>query len=75
MNKITNITRKEIFDVLLNTYTEDYLFGNPGRRFIFWGTLMPADFLGRLYDLEKIPPKTNHSLIPQHYNLTLFISS
>jgi hypothetical protein len=60
MNKITNITRKEIFDVLLNTYTEDYLFGNPGRRFIFWGTLMPADFLGRLYDLEKIPPKTNH---------------
>ena len=21
---------------------------------------MPADFLGRLYDLEKIPPKTNH---------------
>lgn len=60
MNKITNITRKEIFDVLLITYTEDYLFGNPERRFIFWGTLMPADFLGRLYDLEKIPPKTNH---------------
>ena len=57
MNKITNITRKEIFDVLLNTYTEDYLFGNPGRRFIFWGTLMPADFLGRLYDLEKIQAK------------------
>ena len=58
MNKITNITRKEIFDVLLNTYTEDYfLLGNPQRRFNFWGTLMPADFLGRLYDLEKIQAK------------------
>ena len=57
MNKITSITRKEIFDVLLNTYTEDYIFGNPQRRFNFWGTLMPAEFLGRLYDLEQIPPK------------------
>ena len=43
--------------MLVNTYTEDILFGNPQRRFRFWGTLQPADFLGRLYDLEKIPPK------------------
>lgn len=57
MNKITSITRKEIFDVLLNTYTEDYLFGNPQRRFNFLGTLMPTEFLGRLYDLEQIPSK------------------
>lgn len=57
MNKITSITRKEIFDVLLNTYTEDLLWDAPQIRFNFWGTLTPAEFLGRLYDLEKIPPK------------------
>lgn len=57
MNKITNITRKEIFDVLLYPYSEDLIFGNPQRKFNFWGTLRPADFLGRLYDLECIPPK------------------
>lgn len=57
MNKITNITRKEIFDVLLYPYSEDLIFGNSQRRFNFWGTLRPADFLGRLYDLERIPPK------------------
>lgn len=57
MDKITDITRKEIFDVLLYPYSEYIIFGNPQRRFNFWGTLRPADFLGRLYDLERIPPK------------------
>ena len=62
MNRITSITRKEIFDVLLNTYTNDYLLGTPQRRFNFWGTLMPAEFLGRLYDLQNIPSKDKRYL-------------
>ena len=57
MNRITSITRKEIFDVLINTYTCEYLLGTRLRRFNFWGTLTPADFLERLYDLKNIPPK------------------
>lgn len=55
MNKISSITRKQIFDVLLNTYSMDNLLGYSSQRFNFWGTLMPAEFLERLYDLEKIP--------------------
>jgi hypothetical protein len=55
MNKITNITRRKVFDVLLNTYSQDYLLGIPQKRFNFWGTLMPSEFLERLYDLKQIP--------------------
>ncbi len=57
MNRITSITRRKVFDVLLNTFTNDYLLGIPQKQFNFWGTLMPAEFLERLYDLEKIPSK------------------
>lgn len=60
MNRITSITRNEIFDVLLNTFTEDYLLGVPRRRFNFWGVLAPVDFLERLYNLENIPSKDKH---------------
>lgn len=55
MNKITNITRKAIFDILLNTYTNDYLIGNTQTRFIFWGIATPVEFLSRLYNLEQLP--------------------
>lgn len=55
MNKITKITRKAIFNVLLNTFTNDYLLGNTPTRFIFWGVCTPVEFLSRLYDLEKLP--------------------
>lgn len=57
MNRITSITRRKVFDVLLNTFTNDYLLNMPQKQFNFWGTLMPADFLERLYDLEQIPSK------------------
>ena len=55
MNKISSITRKQIFDVLLNTYSMDNLLGYSSQRFNFWGILSPADFLGRLYNLEQVP--------------------
>ena len=46
---------KQIFDVLLNTYSMDNLLGYSSQRFNFWGILSPADFLGRLYNLEQVP--------------------
>ncbi len=58
MNRITAITRKEVFDVLTNKRTEYNFLGNP-LLFNFWGILMPDEFLGRLYNLEQIPAKDN----------------
>ena len=56
MNKITPITRKEIFSLLAHGYKESSFWGEETHLvFCFYGTLSCVDFLGRLYNLEKLP--------------------
>ena len=56
MNKITPITRKEIFSLLVHGYKESSFWGEETHLvFCFYGTLSCVDFLGRLYNLEKLP--------------------
>lgn len=56
MNKLTSITRKEIFSLLAHGYKEPSLSGeNVSIQFNFYGTLSCVDFLNRLYDLTKLP--------------------
>ena len=56
MNKITSITRKEIFSLLAHGYKESSFWGEETHLvFCFYGTLSCVDFLGRLYNLEKLP--------------------
>lgn len=55
MNKITPITRKEIFSLLAHGYKESSFWGEETHLvFCFYGTLSCVDFLGRLYNLEKL---------------------
>lgn len=56
MDKITSITRKEIFSLLAHGYKEPSLFGeNTCVQFDFYGTLSCFEFLNHLYDLTKLP--------------------
>lgn len=56
MNKITSITRKEIFSLLVNGYSDPLPWGNSAYvMFNFYGVLSCVEFLGRLYDLENLP--------------------
>ena len=56
MNKITSITRKEIFSLLVHGYKEPSLWGeNVSVQFNFYGTLSCNGFLNRLYDLTRLP--------------------
>lgn len=56
MDKITSITRKEIFSLLTHGYYEQQLWGDPTPIvFNFYGVLSCTTFLRRLYDLESLP--------------------
>lgn len=56
MNKITSITRKEFFSLLVHGYKEPSLWGeNVSVQFNFYGTLSCNGFLNRLYDLTRLP--------------------
>lgn len=56
MNKITQITRKEIFSLLANGYDETPNWGeNRHVVFNYYGTLSCTEFLCRLYNLEELP--------------------
>lgn len=56
MDKITSITRKEIFSLLAHGYKESLLWGeNVCVQFNFYGTLSCVEFLNRLYDLTNLP--------------------
>lgn len=56
MNKITAITRKEIFSLPANGYDETSIW-EESRHVVFnyYGTLSCTNFLSRLYQLEELP--------------------
>ena len=56
MDKITQITRKEIFSLLANGYDDITGWGESRHVFFnYYGTLSCTEFLGRLYNLEELP--------------------
>lgn len=56
MDKITQITRKEIFSLLANGYDDTTSWGESKLMFFnYYGTLSCTEFLGRLYNLEDLP--------------------
>lgn len=56
MNKITNITRKEIFNLLFNGYDDYDVLGNSiTYRICYFGDLDEVQFLSKLYNLKGLP--------------------
>ena len=56
MDKITLITRKEIFSLLANGYDDTTSWGESRHVFFnYYGTLSYTEFLARLYNLENLP--------------------
>lgn len=56
MDKITQITRKEIFSLLANGYDDTTSWGESRHVFFnYYGTLSCTEFLARLYNLENLP--------------------
>lgn len=57
MNRITRVTRRDIFNTLIED-VEVYDFYAPQmKRFYPWGVLDEVEFLERLYNLEEMPSK------------------
>lgn len=54
-NRITSVTRRDIFELLTYGKQEDVFDVPVIHRFNFWGRLTPPEFLGRLYDLKGLP--------------------
>lgn len=60
MNKITNITRNEIFKLLFNGCTDYDIFGDPiPCKINYFGELDEVDFLSKLFDLKNLPSSDN----------------
>lgn len=55
MNRITNLTRRDIVEVLTMGFNIDYLFESNHYSFYFWGRMTTVDFLNRLYSLKDMP--------------------
>lgn len=55
MNKITNLTRRDIFEILTIGFDVDSLFDNIHYVFNFWGRMTTTEFLKRLYPLKDMP--------------------
>ncbi|MFA6832807.1 MAG: abortive infection family protein [Bacteroidaceae bacterium] len=55
MNKITNVTRRDVFEVLVKGFEQDNFFTSYHYQFVFFGKLNPVDFLNRLYPLKNYP--------------------
>ena len=73
MNQITEVTRRDIFDILSNGFTYTELVDRPHPDFFdykeaidchvkieYWGSLNILSFLKRLYPLNKLPSNTSH---------------
>ncbi|MCD8302844.1 MAG: abortive infection family protein [Prevotellaceae bacterium] len=54
MNKITALTRRNIFDVLTNGVKIPALAGEQPLYYNFWGVLTPVTFLNRIYQLNTM---------------------
>ena len=56
MNRITEVTRRDIFELLVHgEYKEDFLGVAEHHYYNFWGRLTTVDFLNRLYNLKELP--------------------
>jgi hypothetical protein len=57
MNRITEITRRDIIDLFRGGYIESsWLFEDQRVRYPYHGRLSEIDFLKKLYPLDKMPP-------------------
>ena len=57
MNRITNLTRRDIFKSLRGGFDEDIGFDIIHYSYDFWGELDTVNFLNRLYSLKDLPSK------------------
>lgn len=57
MRRITNVTRRDIKETLINGFDDDILFSTVHYNFYFWGRLSTVDFMNRLYPLKDLPSK------------------
>lgn len=55
MNNITEITRRDIFDLFTYGIEHDELWDASAHRYYYWGRLQEIDFLSRIYDLKSLP--------------------
>ena len=55
MGRITNLTRRDIRDVLVSGFNGDFGVSVIHYRFNFWGRLSTVDFMNRLYPLKELP--------------------
>ena len=55
MNRITEITKRDILDLFRNGLEIDDLFETKTVKYYYFGRLDEIDFLKRIYDLKKIP--------------------
>ena len=55
MHNITEITRRDIFDLFTHGIEHDELWDASTHRYYYWGRLQEIDFLSRLYDLKSLP--------------------
>lgn len=55
MNRITEITKRDILDLFRNGLEIDEFLETKTVVYCYWGRLTEIDFLKRLYDLEKLP--------------------
>jgi hypothetical protein len=58
MNNITEITKRDIFDLFINGYIEEYAFGaNDKKIYYYYGRLDEIEFLNKLYPLDVMPSR------------------
>ena len=55
MNRITEITKRDILDLFQNGLEIDEFFQTRTVTYNYYGRLEETDFLKRLYDLERMP--------------------
>ena len=55
MNKITNLTRRDIVDLLTKGYDVEDFITTHHYHFYFWGRMTTVEFLSRLYPLKNLP--------------------
>ena len=55
MNRITEITKRDILDLFQNGLEIDEFFQTRTVTYNYYGRLEEIDFLKRLYDLERMP--------------------
>lgn len=54
-NRISRITRRNIFETLINGFKIDYGFYDTKIYYNFWGRLNTIEFLNRIYSLKDLP--------------------